>query len=94
MTDTDITIEQFCLKNLRGIQRIESWDKLNTAGAGGVARMMAFEASPRTGWLDIPQEFTPLAPQWKSLAYSVPCYAKTCGAIVPYPRAFAYMDGC
>jgi hypothetical protein len=73
---------------------IEQWEKLETAGASGVPRIVAF-----TRKLDkvaglVPVEFETFAPQQVGLAWQVPCHMRTGGVVFYYPGSARYMDGC
>ena len=91
--NTTVPISSWLIEHLPGLQSLEQWVLLDEAGSGDAPRLMAYERSPRTGRIELPQEFEQFEPQWKNLAYVVNCHARCGGAKVFYPKAFAYMDG-
>jgi hypothetical protein len=93
LTNASVSVKKYLLENLEGLTGIDQWHRLQTAGAAGVSRIMAYQKSPRTGRILIPQEFESFPPQERNLSYIVPCHARCGGAMVPYPLAFGYMDG-
>lgn len=93
-TASDKTVAKWLLENLENCQGIDQWWRLDTAGSGSVARLMAYEKSPRTGRIEIPQEYEQLAMQEVNAVFHTPCHARCGGAKIPYPLAYAYMDGC
>jgi hypothetical protein len=93
LTNSNVSVKKYLKENLEGLQELDQWHRLQTAGAGGVSRIMAYQKTPRTGRIVIPQEFEQFPPQERNLAYKVPAHARCGGAKIPYPKAFAYMDG-
>lgn len=93
LTDSSISVKKYLLENLEGLTGIDQWHRLQTAGAAGVSRIMAYQKAPRTGRILIPQEFESFPPQERNLSFQVPCHARCAGAMVPFPLAYAYMDG-
>lgn len=90
--DTEMTVRKYLMANLENLQGIDQWHLLQTAGAASASRIMAYQKAPRTGRIQIPQEFESFPPQERNLSYQVPCHARCGGAMVPFPKAFAYMD--
>jgi hypothetical protein len=90
MTDSPVTIEQFVLQNNPGMRIFYSYE-MNTADSGS-ARALFYHKSPETGWIEVPQEYEQLAPQWTNMAYVVNCHARCGGVILPYPFAYQYLD--
>lgn len=87
------TILQFFLQVSTNIRTVEVWDELNTAGAGGTDRMVAYARSPDVLQLIIPREFEQLDGQARNLEVVVPCLARCGGVIAYYPWAICYGDG-
>lgn len=73
---------------------VEQWEKLETAGAGGVPRVMAYTRKVEKVAALVPVEFETFAPQQKGLAWKVPCHTRTGGVAFYYPGSARYMDGC
>jgi hypothetical protein len=71
--------------------RIVGSELLSTAGAGGTARMVAFDASQVSRLLAV--QFAAWEPQRVGLTMSIPCYGISGGVLAPYPKSIAYMDG-
>ena len=93
MTDTDVNIKKYLLANLENLKGLDQWYRLTDAGAASTTRIMAYQRTPRTGRIIIPQEFEQFSPQQRNYSYIVPCHARVGGAKIPYPFAFAHMDG-
>lgn len=91
--DTNISVMEYLVKNLEGLKNIDKWWRLDEAGAASTTRLLAYERSPRTGRIILPQPFEQFAPQPRNLTYEVPCHARVGGCKMPYPLAYAYMDG-
>lgn len=79
--------------NVPGLQRIIPWQRLDTAGADGKARIMALDLNPNVLGLVIPQEFEQSAPQNAGFSTKTLCHMRTGGVVVRYPLAVTYMDG-
>lgn len=80
------------LKNNPYIKNIESWNRLNTAGAGSIRRMLCYKRDPEVIQLNIPMEFQQLPPQARGTRFIVPCEARIGGTEIRYPKALAYAD--
>jgi hypothetical protein len=93
LTDNDITVARWLLQNLDNCQAIEQWHYLDTAGSGGVPRLMAYDRTPRVVSIIIPQEFEQFEPERNGLVWKTECHARCGGIDLFYPHAFAYMDG-
>lgn len=92
-TYTDLSPKDWCMRNLDGLVRMESWGELDLADSAGTGpRAVAFD-SKGEGWLEMPMDITFHAPQERNLAYTVPVEARFGGYINPYPLDVAYMDG-
>lgn len=71
---------------------VDFWPQLDTAGAGGTGRVMAYKKDPLVARLIRAQPFTQLAPQPVGLAWVVPCLAQEGGVNAIKPLAITYMD--
>lgn len=88
-TDTILTV---FLRNSPYITQVDQWSKLNTAGAGSVPRVVAYDRSERVLTFNIPLLFEQLPPQPRNLAFVVPCHSRVGVVEVHYPLAIAYGD--
>lgn len=75
------------------IASIRPWYMCSGVGAGATDRMAAFPSDAAVLGGIVPQEWTPLAPQQKNLAFTVPCVASCGGVVCRYPIAMRYADG-
>lgn len=73
--------------------RVTAWNKLNTAGAGGVTRAVLYTKDPMHQELHIVNapEFFPAERKGKSI--EVETMMETAGTTIYYPRSIRYMDG-
>ena len=91
--NTDVTAMDFFKKNRPGIT-IETWERLETAGSGGVPRIMAYSRREEKVCALVPVEFETFPPQQEGLAWKVLCHMRSGGVIFRYPGSARYMDGC
>lgn len=89
---SDKTILSFCLENIPWIEEITDWNYLDTAGSGGVTRMVCYPKTPLVVAGIVPMEFERLAPQQKGLSIIVNSRAKCGGTVCRYPVSVAYGD--
>lgn len=89
---SDTTILSFALENNPWLESIEPWYMCDTAGAGGVGRLVAYPRNPLALGGLVPQEFRPLNPQERNTEIVVPVTASCGGVVCRYPVAVAYMD--
>jgi len=97
-TGTDTTVLEFFRRNnnstsMTGVQidiRPILW--LNTAGVGGVPRMLAYEKNPDNLTLRNPIPWRSLPPQATALRLEVACEYKISGTEFRYPLSAAYRD--
>jgi hypothetical protein len=75
------------------IQRVRFWYKLDTAGAGGIKRIMALRSDPEVLGLEIPLDMTQLPPEPRVLEFIINCWGRIGGVKVRYPLAIRFMDG-
>ena len=92
--NSDVTALEFFLKKSLFIKNVEHWYPLETAGAGGVARIVGYRRDPSKVQALMPLEFEQQPPQQKNLAFVVNCDARVGGVIFRYPGSARYMDGC
>lgn len=67
--------------------------KLETAGAGGTKRMVAYEKSAEKVARVDPIEFEQMPPQIDGMQTITTCHARTAGVYSPFPKSIAYGDG-
>lgn len=89
---SDLTIMDFIRKSHPGVS-FDSWYALETAGAGGVKRMVVYDKNPDVVEGQLPLGFYEFPPQAKGLRLNVPCIARCGGTIVRFPAAMRYVDG-
>lgn len=97
-TGTDTTVLEFFRRNNNstGVTgqpldiRAVLW--LNTAGTGGVPRMMAYEKNQDNLTMRMPIPWRSLPPQATALRLEVPCEMKLSGTEFRYPLSAAYRD--
>jgi len=90
----DITILDFFLKRSMGIRDVQSSFRLETAGASGATRIVAFKKDVTKVEGVTPVLFEQFAPQVKSMAFRVNCHMRTGGVVIRFPGSVRYMDGC
>ncbi len=91
--NSDKTIMDFMMANMGFLDSIEAWERLDTAGAGGVTRAVMYTRSPDVLTQEIPAEFEQLAPQEQGLETVINCVASTAGTQIYYPEGVEYIDG-
>lgn len=97
-TGTDTTVLEFFRRNNNstGVTgqpldiRAVLW--LNTAGTGGVPRMMAYEKNQDNLTMRMPIPWRSLPPQATALRLEIPCEFKISGTEFRYPLSAAYRD--
>jgi len=97
-TGTDTTVLEFfrANNNSTGVTgqpldiRAVLW--LNTAGAGGKPRMVAYEKNVDNLTMRNPIPWRPLPPQATALRIEIPCEYKISGTEFRYPLSAAYRD--
>lgn len=93
VANTAVTAIEHLRKTYPGIA-FEEWALLESAGAGGVARIVFAERAPENyEGIDV-VEFETFAPQVQGLRFVVACHQRLGGVLVRYPLAIRYMDGC
>jgi hypothetical protein len=89
---SDLTVLKVFQANFPNV-RVSSWYKLETAGAGGVKRMIAYDKNPDVVEAQLPLDFYELPAQAKGLALVTPCLARVGGVQCRFPKAMQYVDG-
>lgn len=89
---TDRTIFQVMLDTFPEIRNVDTWHRLETAGASGKSRIVAYTRDPEVLTAEVLEEFTMLPPQARNLAFEVPCMLRTAGCAVRFPIGMKYMD--
>jgi hypothetical protein len=90
---SDKTILEWFRANYGGQVGIDTWHRLQGAGAGGTDRMVAYTMSPDHLQGAVPQEFEQLPVQERNLEFIIPCHARVGGVLAYYPLSIAYGDG-
>jgi len=89
---SDLTVLKFFQLNNPGV-KVDSWYRLETAGASGVKRMIAYDRNADVVEGQLPLNYTELPPQWNGLAMVIPCLARVGGVQARFPKAIEYVDG-
>jgi len=91
-TLTGETLLTIFKRNNPNLTTIAPWFKLNTAGAGGLPRMIAYKKDASILEGVIPQEFEVVAPQYSALEILYNCHARCGGVKIYQPLAVVYGD--
>lgn len=91
-TLTGKSILQTFKDNNSEVTLIAPWWRLNTAGAGGVPRAVAYVRNAEVLELIIPLDFTTMPPEQQVFELIYNCHARCGGAKVYRPYAFKYGD--
>lgn len=94
LSNTETTALDFFLKKSQSIKNVETDALLETAGSGGVPRIVAYTRSPEKLVSIVPVEFEELPPEPKAYEFEINCHARCGGTVIRYPGSMAYMDGC
>lgn len=79
-------------RNNPQITTIAPWYKLNSAGAGGKPRAVAYQMDPMILEAVIPQEFEVMPPEMHGFEFVNNCHARAGGVKIYQPLAMRYMD--
>ncbi len=90
--DNQMTVLRSFLANNPYIKNIESWTRLNTAGAGSIRRLVCYKKTPEVLQLNIPLEFSMLPVQQNGFDFVTHCEGKIGGLELHYPYAVAHAD--
>lgn len=83
---------QYFIAQSEYVSRVERSSKLETAGAGGVPRIIAYARDPEYLEAIIPQDFEQLEPQTVGFETKVICHMRYGGIDLKQPGAVVYMD--
>jgi len=89
-TTSDITVKTYVEKTFN--VKIITSHHLDTAGAGGIKRVVAMAKGKDVARGIVNQPFQELPPQHQGLDIRVPCFGRMAGVQVRQPLAIAYMD--
>lgn len=90
--DNPQTILQALLESRPGLE-VRGALGLETAGAGGTARMMGYRPDPEVLELILPIPFEQFPPERHGMEYTIDMHARTGGVVCRYPLAVIYGDG-
>jgi len=94
-SNSDTTILQYIVQNspfLSSMDNVIPVNELVGAGTAGVDIMVAYTRRPDKLQLEIPYEFTSLAPQEQGLEIEIPCHSTLGGVNVYYPMSAAIAE--
>lgn len=91
--ETGNTVLKMFLGMNEWVKNVYSWNRLETAGADGGPRVIAYDRDPKVAKVAIPMEAVQYEPERKSLTYSVPMEARFGGTLIRTPLAMRYLDG-
>lgn len=89
----DYSIGQYALKTIPGLRSISFWNRCDTAGAGGLERILMYPRDPEVIEARVPLDFEQFAPQLSGMSFVTHCHAKFGGVIVRQAKALWYADG-
>lgn len=89
---SDLTILDFLKGHHPGVA-FEPWYALETAGAGGVKRMVVYDKNPDVIEGQLPLDFYEFPPQARGFRLVIPFLARVGGCQLRYPKAMRYVDG-
>lgn len=93
LPNTEISALDFFRKKNPQVQ-VSQWARGETAGAGGVRRMMVGRMDRRTLEALVPVRYETFPPEIRGLVYQVEAHMRTGGVIFRYPGAWRRVDGC
>lgn len=93
LPNTGLTIMDFFMRSNPYVNEVMPLIELSTAGAGGTARIMAYEKLPENLSGIIPLAFQQLDPQVQGFEVLIPVRERLGGATWFYPMAGAFADG-
>jgi len=88
---SDLTVLEYFSRNNPNVS-IEWANELKGA-FGSLDGMIAYRKREDDFWQEIPLDFQMLTPQWKSLAYQIPCHSRHGGTIVARPETQVIRTG-
>lgn len=90
---TSSTIMRHFLDNSEYIKRIESSNKLATAGSGSTKRGICYRNDPSRLEIVVSQPFEQLPPQAQGYHVVTLCHLRTAGMALYLPKSVCYFDG-
>lgn len=91
--DTNVTVLDFFRQTSEFVKSIEPWWPCNTAGSGGVKRVVAYRPEVDAIFYKMPREFQMLPPEARNLKFVVNCIAEYGGVHARKPKTITYADG-
>lgn len=90
---SSMTILAWLLANNPWIKRIIPWRKLNTAGAGGTPRALAFASGSSIAEILVSQEYEETPAQLNGMAYTIFGHERCGGMVIRQPLALRKLNG-
>lgn len=90
---TDNTVKKLFLETNPYIKEIKPVYALETMGAGGTRRMVAFNNDPEKISFEIPDMMERFNPEQTGLSYNVKLVSTTAGVFSRYPLSMCFADG-
>ena len=81
------------LKKIAGISSIETWNRLDTAGADSKGRVVIYKRDPELVKQYMCPDFESFPPEVRSRTFNVDCHARPGTVVMPYPKSGYYIDG-
>lgn len=91
--ETGNTVLKMFLAMNPWVTSVESWNRLEEAGADGGPRIIAYKKDPTVVKVAVPMEAVQYEPERRSLTYLVPMEARYGGVLIRKPLAMRYLDG-
>lgn len=88
----NMTIGAYIRGTLPWVKAVLYWPRLNTAGSGGVERVLICKRSEEFFRFVIPQEFEMFPAQPINLAFKTPCHKRWAEPQMIQPKAHCYLD--
>jgi hypothetical protein len=82
------------IKEIDGISVIDTWNRLDAAGADLKGRIVLYTANPELVQMYMATDFESFPPEVKSRTFTVDCHARPGTVAVRYPKSMIYLDGC
>lgn len=88
-----VTLLQALISANPWIKHVDYWQRLDTAGADGKGRIIAYKRDPNVCEFFISQEFESMPPEVHGMDFTINCHARVGSVQVRYPLAMVYLDG-
>lgn len=92
LSNTNATLASFVEQAYPGLA-LEEWNRMRTAGVGGVQRMSMMQRDPDVVEFREPMPFRIYPLERRGLKYFYNGEGRTAGVVIRYPMACAHMDG-